>query len=85
MAYYRRTSSRPPLTPPADLVGQRVSWRPKDRTGKRMGRQLGYVTAYDPDARTLTLSVQQAVSMWQPNPERSVTVPLSSGPFTVAA
>lgn len=83
MAYYRRNTSRAPLTPPAELVGHRVSWQPKGRDGKRSARQLGHVDAYDAEARTLTITVQQAVSMWQPNPERTVTIPLSSGPFTL--
>lgn len=80
MAYYR--NSRSPLTPPADLIGQRVSWRPKGADGKRHPAVYGRVASYDAAARTLTITVQLTVSAWQTKPERDVTVPLSSGPFT---
>jgi hypothetical protein len=76
----RRYSS--PLTPPAELVGQSVSWRPRGRDGRRSAVVVGRVESFDADARELVITVQQAVSAWQPNPERTVRVPLSQGPFT---
>lgn len=84
MSYYRGSrSNRPPLTPPADLVGRLVSWRPKGADGKRHPQQSGRVLSYDSEARTLAIEVQQQVSMWQNNPTWTVSIPLASGPFTV--
>jgi hypothetical protein len=83
MPRYGRTG-RAPLTPPADLVGHRVSWRPKSATtGQRYPAQYGRVDGFDPAAKTLSITVQQPTSAWQTNPERTVVVPLSSGPFTI--
>jgi len=82
MAYNRPRRSRAPLTPPAELVGHRVTWRPKRPDGTRTAAVTGTVQSFDADARTLTIRVQQSVSMWQPHPHRDITVPLSTGPFT---
>jgi hypothetical protein len=85
MSYYRGSRAyRAPLTPPAELIGHTVSWQPKTPDGRRTAKVHGHVTAYDATARTLTLEIQQPVSMWQPNPTRTVTVSLSAGPFTIA-
>ncbi len=79
---YRRYTRQAPLTPPAELVGQMVKWRPKGTDGTRGATVYGRVQSFDADARALVIRVDQAVSMWQPNPHRDVTIPLSSGPFT---
>lgn len=86
MAYYRNGSRRgggASLKPPAELVNEQVEWTPKDAVGRRGSRQIGRVISFDVQGRTLDIEVSQAVSMWQPNPTRSVTIALSSGPFTV--
>jgi hypothetical protein len=75
--------NRSPLTPPTDLVGQRVRWSPKDAQGTRMAAQIATVTAYDPAARTLTVEQSKPVSPWSPEPTRTATIPLSHGPFTI--
>lgn len=80
--YRRGYTNRAPLTPPAELVGKLVRWSPKRADGKRNPAVTGWVDAFDSEARTLTIRVPQETSYWQPNPERVVTVPLSSGPFT---
>ncbi len=81
--YPRRTYA--PLTPPAELVGKLVQWRPKDRDGKRLAARFGTVEAYDSDARTLTLSVSVEANPWTaPTGIRTVTLPLASGPFSLA-
>ena len=74
---------RSPLTPPAELVGHLVAWTPKDAQGKRTARQAARVTAYDAEARTLTVEQSKPVSPWSPEPTRVATIPLSSGPFTL--
>ena len=79
---YGRTY-RAPLTPPAELVERHVTWRPKRADGGRNSAVRGYVTGYDADARTLTIEVRQETSMWQPDPTRTVTIPLAHGPFTL--
>jgi hypothetical protein len=83
MAYHRtRRRARTPLTPPAELVGQRVTWRPKRPDGTRTPAVYGYVQSADETARTLTIRVQQTVTAWQPHPHQDITVSLSQGPFT---
>ena len=85
MGYPRRQGRTygTPLTPPTELVGMHVKWRPKGGDGKRGAPAFGKVTTYDAEARTLTIEVRQTVSPWQPNPTRTVTIGLSHGPFTV--
>jgi hypothetical protein len=84
MAYYRsRRPARARLTPPAELVGHNVRWQPKAPDGTRAAAVYGHVQSFEADARTLTIRVQQTVSMWQTHPHRDITVSLSSGPFTV--
>lgn len=83
MTYYRRGATRAPLTPPAELVGRLVGWRPKDAQGRRMAEVLGWCDSHDAEARTLTVRVPVAASPWSPASERIVTVKLSSGPFRV--
>lgn len=73
--------NRSTLTPLADLVGHRVTWRPKGPSGSRGGPVSGVVQSFDADARTLTIRVPQSVTMWQPHPHRDVTVPCTQGPF----
>jgi hypothetical protein len=80
----RRRSNRSRLTPPAELVGNLVTWTPKDARGRRTTRQVATVTGYDPAARTLTVEQSKPVSPWSPAPTRVATVPLSHGPFTIA-
>ena len=77
-----RRPRRSALTPPAELVGQLVSWTPKDARGRRTTRQTARVTGWDPAARTLTVEQSKEVSPWSPNPTRTARVPLSHGPFT---
>jgi hypothetical protein len=69
------------LTPLPELVGKFVAWSPKMPDGKRASRRYGYVDSVDAEARTITISVQVEASMWQPQTERTVTIPLSHGPF----
>jgi hypothetical protein len=81
--YPRRSSVT--LTPAAELVGHLVQWRPKDRDGKRLAARFGTCEAYDAEARTLTLSVSVEANPWTaPTGKRTVTLPLSSGPFFLA-
>lgn len=79
MTDWRR--SRSTLTPLADLVGRRVTWRPKTPSGTRSGPVSGVVQSFDAAARTLTIRVPQSVTMWQPHPHRDLTVPCAQGPF----
>lgn len=52
---------------PADLVGKRISWRPRTGNGGRGPAQLAVVTAYDADKRELTIEVRNpSQSMWSP-------------------
>lgn len=84
MSYYgRRPANRAPLTPPADLVGHYVSWRPKGADGKRYPTVRGHVDSYDAEARMLVITTQREVSMWQSEPTRTDRIALSHGPFTV--
>lgn len=84
MTYYRRQySNRPPLTPPAELVSHFVKWRPKGTDGTRGATVYGTVRAFNGEARTLSIEVRQETSPWQPNPTRTVEIPLSHGPFTL--
>lgn len=76
----RRT--RPPLTPPADLVGRWVTWTPRDTRGHRTTRQTARVLAWNPDTRLLTVEQSKPVSPWSPEPTRTAVVPLHHGPFT---
>lgn len=86
MTYNRRGyGNRAPLTPPAELVGQFVTWSPKGQDGRRRAAVYGWCDAVDLDARTITLRIPQEVSPWQPNPERVVTLALSAGPFRVVS
>ena len=90
MTYSNRYSRYPrpspvTLTPPAELVGHLVEWRPKDRDGKRLAPRYGTCEGYDADARTLTLSVSVEANPWTaPTGRRTVTLPLSCGPFFLA-
>ena len=85
-SYARRTGRRSAnLTPPAELVGHMVRWAPKRPDGKRNPAVVGRVESFDNTTRTLTIVVSVPVSAWQPNPTRTATVPLSSGPFTVVS
>jgi len=85
MAYYRggRRYQSAPLTPPAELVGHLISWRPKGTDGRRGAAVYGTCTAYDAEHRVITVEVRQETSPWQPNPTRTVVLPLSAGPFSL--
>lgn len=81
--YPRRSSVT--LTPPAELVGHLVQWRPKATDGKRLATRYGTCEAYDPETRTLTLSVSVEANPWTaPDGKRTITLPLSCGPFFLA-
>lgn len=87
-SYYRGRSGsqRSALTPPAELVGQVVTWSVRDAQGRRStGRIRGRVVGFDAAARALSVEISQQVSMWQPNPTRTVTIPLAHGPFAVGS
>ena len=79
MTDWRR--SRSTLTLLADLIGHRVTWRPKAPSGTRNGPVSGVVQSFDATAKTLTIPVPQSVTMWQPHPHRDVTVSCPQGPF----
>ena len=86
MSYYRngRRYTSAPLTPPAELIGRLISWRPKCADGSRLPRRHGQCLAYNAEDRTLSIEVQLEVNMWQTDRTRVITIPLKHGPFTPA-
>jgi hypothetical protein len=68
------------LTPPADLVGKLVTWKP--RSG---AKRYATVHAYNASERVLVVEYPNPnQSPWSPSPTLTEKVSLSNGPFTIA-